>query len=312
MADFNCITRCRFQALAIGFALWTIAPMSASAQDVGFSFLIQDGWTALQNRSFADNRGMLYLGTGGKPVFSVVNGQKAPGQVATADVVAWTRSVPDPYFAPIRPLAGLIVLDFGGFVGHLAIIDTPAGPKTTVATWAPWWDVDTAVSGTWVFSDGTTVGGGTANDLVITGVIRVAAHQSFLASRSVDLVPRLPTSPLAYDPTPFATHIVGDGVVKIGSFYGEADNPFALTPVRSFTTADSGLSPFAPLWTHVVAIHVTGDIYLVVACSVDPTPPAPQYCTVSGTGEFARYTGRAWYQFVGSSIKLALQVYATR
>ena len=212
---FDGTTAFQFRSLAVGFALWTIAPTPASAQDVGFTLLIEDGWTALHNRAFADNRGMLYLGTGGKPVFSVVNGQKTPGQVATADVVAWTRSVPDPYFAPIRPLAGLIVLDFGDSVGHLAIIDTPAGPKTTVASWAPWWDVDTAVSGGWMFSDGTTVGGGTANDLVITGVMRVAAHQSFLASRSVDLVPRLPTSPLAYDPTPFATHIAGDGVVSM-------------------------------------------------------------------------------------------------
>lgn len=125
--------------------------MSASAQDVVFALLIEDGWTALQNRSLADDRGMVYNGTGDRPVFRVVNGQKTSEQVATADMAAWTRNVPDPYFAPIRPFAGLITPNFSDSVAHLAIIDTPAGPKTTIATWFPWWDVDVGVSGDWVF-----------------------------------------------------------------------------------------------------------------------------------------------------------------
>ena len=311
MFDLRGTTACQFRSLVAAFALWTIAPMSASAQDVSFAVLIQDGWTALQN-PFADDRGMVYSGTVSRPVFWVVNGQKAPGRVATADIVAWTRNVPDPYFAPIRPFAGLIMLDFGDFVGHLAIFDTPAGPKTTMATYLPLYDVDVTVSGDWVFSDGTTVAGGTANDLVLTGVIRSAADYLFLGGPSVDLMPRVPTPPLGYDPTPFATHTAGGGVIRMGSFYGEAGHPFGRTPVRSFTTADSGLAPFGALSAHLVVMHVTGDTYLVVACSVDPTPPAPQYCTVSGTGEFARFTGRAFYQFVGPSIKLGLHVYATR
>lgn len=92
----------------------------------------------------------------------------------------------------------------------------------------------------------------------------------------------------------------------MGSFYGEAGSPFARTPVRSFTTADSDR------FAHLVVMHVAEDTYLLVACSFDPTPPlAPLYCSVSSTGGFARYTGRAWYEIVGASIKLSLQVFAT-
>ena len=76
----------------------------------------------------------------------------------------------------------MITVNFSDSVAHLVIIDTPGGPKTTIATWIPWWDVDVRVSGTWAYSDGTTVGGGTANDLVVTGVIRSAANMSFLAA----------------------------------------------------------------------------------------------------------------------------------
>ena len=312
MLELHSKTRWWFRALLAAFAaLWAMVPTAASAQDVTFAWLIEDGWTVLQ-KPFADDRGMVYSGTGNRRVFRVANGQKTSEQVATADMAAWTRNVPDPYFAPIRPFAGLITLNFSDSVAHLAMIDTPAGPKTTIATWFPWWDVDVGVSGDWVFSDGTTVGGGTASDLVVTGVIRSAADYSFLGGPYVDLVPRVPTSPFGYDPTPFATHIAGGGVIRMGSFYGEAGPPFARTPVRSFTTADSGLAPFGGLWGHLVVMHVTGETYLVVACSVEPTPPAAQYCTVSGTGEFARFTGRAFYQFVGPSIKLGLHVYATR
>ena len=120
----------------------------------------------------------------------------------------------------------------------------------------------------------------------------------------------MPSSPFGHDPTPFATHNAGSGIVRMGSYYGEAGPPFARTPARSFTTADSGLSPFGAHWAHLVVLPVTGDTYLVVVCSVDPTPPAPQYCTVSGTGEFARFTGLAYYQYA-AWIKLVMHVYAT-
>ena len=147
MADLR-HTSSWIRALVAGVALCAI-PMPASAQDVGFVFLIENGWSSLLNRSFTDDRGMTYLGTGSHVVYSVVNGQKVPGQIASANIAAWTRDVPDPFFAPIRPLAGLIVLNFGGFQGHLSIIDTPTGPKTTIAILDVTGAVNLGASGAW-------------------------------------------------------------------------------------------------------------------------------------------------------------------
>lgn len=299
-----------FRALVVGVALWAIAPVSANAQDVGFALLIEDGWSLL-NRSFADDRGMVYFGTGDHPVYFVANGQKAPTPVASANLVAWTRDVPDPYFAPIRPLAGLIVLNFGAFLGHLAIIDTPTGPKTTISILTTGGEANFGASGAWVFFDGSTVSGGTANDLVVAGVVRFAPY-AFVGGPAVDLVPRFPTPPFAYDPTPMATHniTIGDLSIEMGSFYGAAHAPFGGTPVRSFITVDTGLTGFGK-FAHLLVIHHTGETYFVVACSGTYTGPEPVHCTVSGTGGFAKVTGSAFYQIVGISIKLALQVYLT-
>jgi hypothetical protein len=307
MLDLRCTTRW-FRMLVAGVALWAI-PMSASAQDVGFVFLIEDGWSSLLNRSFTDDRGMTYLGTGGHRVFWVVNGQKAGNQIATANVVAWTRSVPDPYFAAIRPLAGLIVLDFGPFQGHLAIIDTPAGPRTTISILNTGGEVNFGATGAWVFSDGTTVSGGTANDLIVAGVVRFAPY-AFVGGPAVDLVPRFPTPPFPYDPTPTATHNILSGAIGMGSFYGAAHAPFDGTPVRSFTTVDTGLTGFGR-FAHLLVIKHTGETYFLVACSGTFSGPENIHCTVSGTAQFARYTGSIFYEVVGISIKLALQVYLT-
>ena len=305
MLDFHRATG-GLRALVVGVALWTMVPTSASAQDYPFTLLIEDGWTALQNRSFADDRGMAYNGTGGHLVFGVFNGQKAPGPMAIANVSVWTRNVPHPYFASIGPLAGLIVLDFYGSTAHLAIIDTPAGLKTTIADLGSPYDYgDFVTSGTWWFYDGTIVGGGTANDLVITGVVSYTPSHLSVGGYA-DLAPRVATPPFADDPTPVATHIVGDGVLRLGSFYNAAASPFGLRPVRSFTAVDSGLSPYES-WAHLVVLHVGSDTYLVFSCSIDPAGNfAQQYCSISGTGEYARYAGRAWYQVVSTSIRLFL------
>jgi hypothetical protein len=56
-------------------------------------------------------------------------------------------------------------------------------------------------------------------------------------------------------------------------------------------------------------IHLAGDTYFLVACGELNTFATQTRCTVSGTGGLARYTGSAFYQIVGISIKLALQVY---
>ena len=303
MFDVRCLTRRRFGALVAAFALWTVVPASASAQEFPFTLLIQDAWTALHNRSFADDHGTVYHGTGGHPVFLVFNGQKVPGPIAFADLALWTRDSPHPYFAPIRPLAGLIALAFyGGGTAHLAIIDTPSGPKTMIADLGSPWDYGDFPSwGSWWFSDGTAVGVGTANDLVITGVISYTPGNLSVGGYA-DLLPRIATPPFADDPTPLATHIVGEGV-RLGSFYSAAGSPFGLRPARSFTAVDSGLGYGI---AHLVVLHAGGETYLVFACSTDPAGSFPQYCSISGTGGFARYGNRAWYQMFGASIRLYL------
>jgi hypothetical protein len=306
--DLHSTPRCRFRALVAAFALWALAPISASAQDVGFALLIENGWSLL-NRSFADDRGMVYLGTGGKQVFQVVNGQKGSNPIATANIAAWTRSVPDPYFEPIRPLAGLIIVDFGAFQGHLAIIDTPTGPKTTISILSTGGEVNLGASGAWVFSDGTTVSGGTANDLVVAGVVRFAPY-TFVGGPAIDLVPRFPTPPFAYDPTPTATHNILDPFIEMGSFYGAAYAPFDGTPVRGFTTLDAGFTGFGR-YAHLLVIKHTGETYFVLACSGTYSGPENIHCTISGTGILTRITGTAFYQIADISIKLALQVYLT-
>ena len=90
MLDAYSTTRNWFRSLVAGFVLWTLAPMSASAQDAPFAWLIEDGLAALQNRSFADDRGIVYNGARDRAVFRIVNGQKTSEQVATADMAAWT------------------------------------------------------------------------------------------------------------------------------------------------------------------------------------------------------------------------------
>ncbi len=155
----------------------------ARAQDIPFAFLIQNGWQAFEQPvtrldqpivSWA-RRGMFY---------SVVNGTKGT-IVGSAGITAWSRSVPDPTYAAIGPVAGVITLEFPTFRGHLGLIDTPTGLQTTIGIVETSGAVNIGVTGSWLLGNGTSVVGGTANDMVVAGIVRFRSIPSTIGAVSI-------------------------------------------------------------------------------------------------------------------------------
>lgn len=281
---------------ALAAAFLALMHPAASAQDVPFAFLIKDGWKTLNTSvSTRLDQGLVSLHTTGT-LHEVVGGQKG-SVVGTAFVQAFTRSVPDPTFASILPLGGLITLDFGTFQGHLALIDTPTGIQTTVAVIDASGAVDTRITGAWVFGNGAAVGGGTADDMTV-GVLVHIGQPSDPIPLLLDIPPYFPLVPFAND-TLFARmgpdYFIG-GAVCLGSGYGEAQGP-----LRVYTFCDDfGLG--AEFDSALLVMHTEGSSYAVLACSHLFNQPLPgggaidalvSRCTVSGTGVLSRLTGGA-------------------
>jgi hypothetical protein len=262
----------RAGVLVLGALVLVLAgAVPARAEEVGFALLIEDGVKFQQG---ADGLGLTAFRSSGA-VRLIVDGQKAD-VVGTADVFAWSRSVPDPFFAPFGPGAALGVLRLFGLEVHLGLIETGAGVRTTIGVRDPAKNNFLPWRGTWVFAPGTLVGGD-ADDLVVGGVL-VTGTPLKLGNLSFTLNQYSPTVPFPSDPTPSGTHPLF--FFDAGSFHGQTlvDE---FRPVRAYTLRRAGDPADRP--AHLLAIHAGGDDYLVVACS-KLVPDTPTDCTLSGTG----------------------------
>ena len=106
--------------------LLLLAPV-ASAQDVPFAFLLQNGWkfAVPSGRGCARIRTCSTCTAAPRSTPSPTARRARPS--GTGHVQAFTRVVPDPTFAPILPLAGLIELNLGVFRGHLTVFEHQLG-----------------------------------------------------------------------------------------------------------------------------------------------------------------------------------------
>lgn len=277
----------------LAVALLAFTPLAAPAQDVPFAFLIKNGWKTLNTGvTTRVDQNLVSLHTTGT-LHAIVGGQ-AGGALGTAFVQAFTRSVPDPTFAAILPLGGLIALDFGTFQAHLALFDTPAGIQTTVAVIDANGVTDPRISGAWVLGNGAAIGGGTADDMTV-GVLVHFGQPSGPMAIAVDIPPYFPLVAFSNDRVfrRFGQGYVSGAATCLGSGYAQAQGP-----LRVFTLCDDvGLG--AEFDAALLVMHTGGANYAVLACSrfFNPATSGPvidalvRRCTVSGTGVLGRLAG---------------------
>jgi hypothetical protein len=284
------LVRVRLLTAVLAGVLWF--PASAAALDVPFLFLIPNGWSTLLAAPATRPAHGLFSWSVAAPFHSVVNGQKGAA-AGNAFVVAWSRSANDPYFDPLRPLSGLVTLDFGTFRGHLGLVETPAGLQTTIGIVDDNGLANAAVSGVWALGDGSAVGGGSSSDLTVAGLVHFGTP-GYLGTIPVDITQYFPMFPnaVATDPEPFiAVGVSGPATqtVSLGSFYGYAQGP--LRTLRRLDTQTNGFSNDASL----MVMAVGGGNYAVLACTnlgLDGTDGYLDRCTLSGLGPvLGRLTG---------------------
>jgi hypothetical protein len=268
-------------SLAFSFCLCA-AP--ARAQDVPFAFLIQDGWSKLFQGQAVRSDHALTTWRARTAFQTIVNGQKG-AVVGTALINAWSRNVSEPYFAPLGSVVGVVTLNFGPFRGHLTVFDTPSGLQTTIGIVDSFGLVATNVSGVWVYGNGTSVGGGSVNDMVVAGIVHFGQP---VAVGDVAVGISQYFGPPASDIEPFAASVVSN-TVAIGSFFGFAQGPLKVyrRNDQQWTGSSDDVS---------VLVMSMGGGYAVMVCTAIievPTPGFLDRCTVSGAGEglLSRLTG---------------------
>jgi hypothetical protein len=268
----------------------TLRPAQAGAQTVPFAFLIEGGFQQLLQSPEVRSDQVLISWGARAPFFAVVNGQKGPQQ-GMATMAAWSRLVIDPAFSSFGPLGGLITLDFGAFRAHLGLIETPTGLQTTVgvvgSSGMPHFDV----IGSWLLGNGTTVGG-TANDMVVAGLVRFGAPAS-VGTLPISINPIFPTVPFANDSTPFVQAQSSTAAVWSGSFYGVTQYGPVRTYSRSFR-----ITGVVRDTASIMVLSLPGGSYGVLACSElrdHPGDVAGGFirCSISGVGPaLATLSGR--------------------
>ena len=118
--------------LAVAAVTVALTATPAPAVNVGFLILIENGLAF--GPPLVDAQGLAAFVASG-PVRPVVDGQAQFGQsLGTANVVVWSRTVPDPFFDPIGPIGALVTVSFTQplIKAHLGLIQTPAGLQTTI------------------------------------------------------------------------------------------------------------------------------------------------------------------------------------
>ncbi|MGD9905007.1 MAG: hypothetical protein AB7U83_16190 [Vicinamibacterales bacterium] len=277
----------------LAIALLALTPLAAVAQDVPFAFLVKDGWKAL-NTGVTTRLDQSLVSLHATGALHPIAGGQTGAAMGTAFVQAFTRSVPDPTFAALQPLAGLVVLDFGAFQGHLALFDTPTGLQTTVAIIDANGVTDPRISGSWVLGNGAGLGGGTADDLTV-GVLVHFGQPSGATAITLDIPPYFPLVAFANDRPfqRFGVPYISGAATCLGSSYAQAQGP-----LRVYTLCDDvGLG--AKFDAALLVMHTGGANYAVLACSRFYTPAAGgavidalvRRCTVSGAGVLGRLSG---------------------
>jgi hypothetical protein len=263
-------------ALALGWA----AP--ARAANAGFLFLIENG---LQFTPIVDANGLAAAFAHGT-IRPIVNNQADfSTSLGSANVVVWARTVPDPFFNSIGPIAALVTLTLdpaASAIVHLGVIQTPGGLRTTIGArqrvgFA--YELLPGLRGEWVLSDGTPAGGG-INDLVIGGVAVLNAPLA-LNPLTHELTQHFPTPPFFYDQSPGAFHQVGP--YDLGSFYGFTVPSGQALPARSYDLRATVLPGFGQ-HSRFLVLQVGAGEYQVMACSFPNLDPNSQECTLSGVG----------------------------
>ncbi len=273
----------------------------ADAQDFFFGFLIDKGWQTFTANPVVRVDQTLISWSADRPFHAIVNGQKG-AQLGQAFVRAWYRSVPDPFYAPIGPTAGVITLDFGGMRGHLSLIETPTGFQTTISTVEGWANLQ--LTGTWVFGNGADVIGGSADDMVIGGVVHLSASATSLGAIELPVNQYFPTVPFPSDNNPLALQSV-NVTTQLGSYYGQSEQ----RPVRTYRRFDAQWTGL-PLGAWLAVVHVPGSGYLI-AVETHLSEQSGR-TTTSGVGIplFAHLTGGFYMSFLPGFVwKLLLQPY---
>jgi hypothetical protein len=288
-----------------GLAL--VASVAAAwAQDIPFAFLIQNGWQAFEQPVTRPDQPLVSWAR--KDTFyTIVNGTKGAAQ-GTATITAWSRTVPEPLYAAIGPIAGVIALEFPTFHGHLGLIETPTGLQTTVGIIDTSGAVNFGVTGSWLLGNGASVAGGTANDLVVAGIVRFRQSPLTIGMVALPTSTVLPT--VAFTSDPFGgLYPTSAPATNLGNFYGQAQGP-----LRWYRRSDAE-------WTgqfydtSVMVMGFNGGSYLVMVCAETGAAPQPafQRCTVSGVGPMlAALTGAMpTYSFGGlGMVTLQLQLFS--
>jgi len=278
-------------SLAVTVATVVVSVTPARAVDVGFLFLIEKGLAFAA--PLVDSQGLAAFVAGGT-MRPVVNGQADFTQnLGTANVVVWSRTVPDPFFDPIGPIAALVTLNLlQPLKAHLGLIQTPAGFRTTIGVlqrvgfgYGPL----PSDRGEWVISNGIPAGGN-VDDLIIGGVVVIGTAVP-LDPTYLGLTQFFPTVPFAAGADPWGYSCPSPpGPASsscLGSFYGGADlgGP-TVGPARTYTYSTPTLSGDGQM-SHLLTVNLGGDAYAVVACSGLAIGDSFVDCTLSGTGQFA-------------------------
>jgi hypothetical protein len=268
--------RLRRACLSVGVGVCILAS-PAYGQDIPFAFLIQDGWKLFE-QPVARTDQPLVSWARRTSFYTVVNGAKGTLQ-GMAGITAWSRAVPDPLFASIGPIAGVITLEFPTFVGHLAVFETPAGLQTTIGIVEPSGAVNIGATGSWLFSDGTSVAGGTAADMVVAGIARFRAVPATVGAVDVNATPPFLTMPFAYDHSIFGSGLpTTQPGTFLGNYYGIGQGP--LRWYRRVDTVSVGVYNE----TNLMVMSLNGGNYVAMVCADPTTGGAYQHCTVSGVG----------------------------
>ena len=314
-------------ALAVAVCLGWPAPAVGAVSPV--ALLIEKGG---QFTSYTRADGLTLLVSSDRPIFAIVNGQKTGAAIGRAVIYVWQDPVPASFAGSFGPLAGLGILTFfqpgNDFTAHLGLVQTSTGALlTTIGVGSPcnstsctssFGVVDSTVAGAWALGDPASIGGATAQDLVIVGLwvsntpAPLGAVQ-LTACNAIDICEAPPG-----DSTPTAMQVVtpgcnvnlcvADGVYNAFAQLGNWQSGAGAWPVRAFT-AETIFQGQERRAGHLLLVRTGADEYAVVACSGDQGsfwsgnfPIADGYtgCTLSGTGPFAGLSGSVDYQIAGS------------
>jgi hypothetical protein len=299
-------------ALLVGLSLPVTTPAGAAAA-LPFAFFIENG---LDFEPFVDPNGMTGFFSAQRNVLAIVDGRKTSAVLGTATILAWSRTVPDPFFASLGPVAALGILHFPepfNVEVHLGLFqDSSGASRTTVAAYriiGGAFVADPTVRGTWRTLNATDVGGDPA-DLLVSGEW-VTGAPTALATGAIRLEPYPPTVPFPGDPAPTTTHCLNALCTKrLGSFYGHTLLGGEDRMARSYGIS----SPTVPggVTAHLTVVEAGESDHIVVACSgfVLGSGSLQGPCTLSGTGDSAGLvTGWAHYTPAGLSTDLNVTPY---